>query len=77
MKSFIKNMLSSNVNNFNSLTAFFDQLSARVKYQHWFFGSQHKDRHISSKHTAVFVEVVPLEVPTQAFSGGIKLMRHG
>jgi hypothetical protein len=64
----IKNMLSNNVNNFNSLTAFFDELCGRVKYKHWFFGSQHKDRHISSKHTAVYLEVIPLEVPSESFS---------
>ena len=71
----IKDMLSPNINNFNSLTAFFDDLSGRVRYKHWFFGSLHKDRHISSKQTAVFVEVVPLEVPTGTFSGGIRLTR--
>lgn len=64
----IKNMLSDNINNFNSLTAFFDELCGRVKYKHWFFGSQHKDRHISSKHTAVYLEVVPLEIPSASFS---------
>lgn len=64
----IKNMLSDNINNFNSLTAFFDELCGRVRYKHWFFGSQHKDRHISSKHTAVYLEVIPLEVPTMSFS---------
>lgn len=65
----IKDMLSPNISNFNSLTKFFDELGERgVKYKHWFFGSLHKDKHVSSKHTAVFVEVIPLEVPTTVFS---------
>ena len=64
----VKNLLSNDLNNFNSLTAFFDDLCDRVKYKHWFFGSMHKDRHISSKHTAVFLEVLPLAVPQSSFS---------
>ena len=69
----IKNMLSRRPNHAdammvqNSLTGFFDDISRRVEYKHWFFGSQHQDRHISSKHTAVFVEVLPLEVPKTPF----------
>ena len=59
---------SNDLNNFNSLTAFFDDLCDRVKYKHWFFGSMHKDRHISSKHTAVYLEVLPLAVPQNSFS---------
>ena len=64
----IKNLLSGDLSNMNSLTSFFDDLCNRVKYKHWFFGSMHKDRHISSKHTAVFLEVLPLEVPRESFS---------
>ncbi len=64
----VKSLISHDPNAFNSLTAFFDELCSMVKYKHWFFGSQHVDRHISSKHTAVYNEVVPLEVPKKTFS---------
>ena len=64
----VKNLLSNDLNNFNSLTAFFDDVCERVTYKHWFFGSMHKDRHISSKHTAVYLEVLPLAVPQSSFS---------
>lgn len=64
----IKDLLSKDYSNKNPLTSFFDELSGRVNYKHWFFGSMHKDRHISSKHTAVYLEVVPLQVPDSAFS---------
>ena len=64
----VKDLLSKDYNNVNALTSFFDYLCERVTYKHWFFGSMHKDRHISSKHTAVYLEVVPLQVPDSTFS---------
>ncbi len=64
----VKDLLSKDYNNVNALTSFFDDLCERVTYKHWFFGSMHKDRHISSKHTAVYLEVVPLQVPDSTFS---------
>ena len=36
----IKNLLSGDLSNMNSLTSFFDDLCNRVKYKHWFFGSR-------------------------------------
>ncbi len=57
-------------------TAFFDDLSNRVKYKHWFFGSMHRDRHISSKHTAVYLEVLPLAVPQSSFSEPLNRYFH-
>lgn len=67
----IKNLLVDEVDNFNSVTAFFDEMSQQVKYKHWFFGSVHKDMHLSSAHTALFNSVVPLEVPKCAFGSKI------
>ena len=49
--------------NFNAMTAFFDELGRQVKYKHWFFGCMHQDKHLSSSHTALFERVLPLEVP--------------
>ncbi len=63
----VKDLLIDSVDNFNALTAFFDEMSRQVKYKHWFFGSVHQDKHLSSAHTALFEHVVPLEVPKTVF----------
>ncbi|MBE6765493.1 MAG: hypothetical protein E7546_06415 [Ruminococcaceae bacterium] len=59
----VKNLLVNELDNFNSVTAFFDEVCQQVKYKHWFFGSVHKDMHLSSAHTALFQRILPLEVP--------------
>jgi len=33
----------------------------QVRYQKWFFGSEHVDRKITYKHYAVFSDVIPVE----------------
>ena len=64
----VKNLLSDDPCNFNQITGYFDKVAHRVQYKHWFFGSQHKDRHSSSRHPAVYLEVLPLAVPEESFS---------
>lgn len=63
----IKELLVEGMHCFNSTTAFLDELSRQVKYKHWFFGSVHRDKHISGTHTALFQNVVPLDVPKSAW----------
>lgn len=43
---------------FNPVNAFFDELTQEVNYKHWFFGSLHVDKRVSSAHTAVFTDIV-------------------
>lgn len=59
----VKDLLVNKLDNFNCVTAFFDEVCRQVKYKHWFFGSVHKDMHLSSAHTALFQRILPLEVP--------------
>lgn len=63
----LKDLLSDDTCNFNAVTAFFDEMSRQVKYKHWFFGCVHQDRHLSSSHTALFEQVIPLAVPDKVF----------
>ena len=67
----VKDLLSDDPCNFNAMTAFFDEMGRQVTYQHWFFGCMHKDKHLSSAHTALFEEIIPLEIPHTVF-GAIK-----
>lgn len=61
----VKDLLVNRPDNFNAMTAFFDEMGRQVKYKHWFFGCMHQDKHLSSSHTALFERVLPLEVPGQ------------
>ncbi len=45
----------------NQLDAYFGQIMKQVRYQKWFFGSEHVDRKITYKHYAVFSDVIPVE----------------
>lgn len=56
-------LLPDRADNFNAMTAFFDEVSRQITYKHWFFGCLHKDVHLSSQQTALFERVVPLSVP--------------
>lgn len=59
----VKDLLEPRPDNFNAMTAFFDEMSRQVTYKHWFFGCMHQDKHLSSSHTALFQRVLPLEIP--------------
>ena len=63
----VKDLLSDDPCNFNAVTAFFDEMARQITYKHWFFGCMHQDKHLSSSHTALFEEIIPLEVPTTVF----------
>ncbi|MBQ4312785.1 MAG: metallophosphoesterase [Clostridia bacterium] len=63
----VKDLLVDSPDNFNAMTAFFDEMSRQVTYKHWFFGAMHQDKHLSSAHTALFEHVLPLEVPHTVF----------
>jgi Icc-related predicted phosphoesterase len=56
----IKNLLEKN-KNINPLNTFFDFLSENVTYKKWFFGCLHVDQKITSKHVAVFNDLIALE----------------
>ena len=59
----IKQFLTEDPYAFNTMTAFLDELNHQVKYRHWFFGSLHKDKYLSSTHTALFQRVIPMVEP--------------
>ncbi len=42
----------------SGLNTYFEELGAACDYKHWFFGSMHMDKFISSSHIAVFQNVV-------------------
>jgi len=48
--------------NINALNAFLEQLSQNVEYKKWYFGYFHIDKRITAKITAVYREILPLEI---------------
>lgn len=46
----------------NALNAFLEQLSENADYKKWYFGSFHIDKRITSKITAVYSDIIPLEI---------------
>ena len=46
----------------NALNAFLEQLAETVEYKKWYFGSFHMDKRITSKITAVYTDIIPLEI---------------
>lgn len=60
----IKNMIDHK-SDINSVAAFFDGLEKNISFDKWFFGSQHIDRKITSKHYAVFNSIIPTEPPVK------------
>ena len=46
----------------NALNAFLEQMSQNVEYKKWFFGSFHIDKRITGKITAVYTDLIPLEL---------------
>ncbi len=46
----------------NALNAFLEQLSENADYKKWYFGSFHIDKRITSKITAVYSDIIPLEL---------------
>ena len=46
----------------NALNAFLEQLSENIAYKKWFFGYFHINKRITSKITAVYTDIIPLEL---------------
>lgn len=46
----------------NALTEYFDFLQEKVRYNHWFSGHIHLDAMISSNHTVVYTDFIPVEM---------------
>ena len=46
----------------NALNAFLEQLSQNVEYKKWFFGAFHLDKRITGKITAVYTDIIPLDL---------------
>lgn len=47
----------------NALQTFFEELLKQVTYKQWFFGAQHIDRNMNSKHISVFNNILQLDHP--------------
>ena len=60
----IKKLLCNHISTINPLESFFDDLEKQVKFEKWFFGCMHIDRKITTKHYAVFSDIVAAE-PTE------------
>ena len=59
----VRTIIDNTLRNFNMLDAYLDELSTKVAYEKWFFGSLHLDRKITAKSYAVFNDLVPAEIP--------------
>ncbi len=44
----------------NKLNGYFEGIDEMCKYKHWFFGSLHEDRTVTSKHTCMFQKILPI-----------------
>lgn len=51
-----------------SLQSFFEELLKQVSYKQWFFGAQHIDRTMNSRHISVFKNILPLNDPNHPAS---------
>lgn len=63
----IKSILSNQdtlgtMSRINALNAFLEQLAETVDYKKWYFGSFHIDKRITSKITAVYTDIIPLDI---------------
>ena len=45
----------------NGVNVFLDRVEDHVTFKRWFFGCLHLDKTISSRHRAVFRDIVPVE----------------
>lgn len=44
----------------NKINGYLDQISGLCEYKHWYFGSLHEDKQVTSHHTCVFERLIPL-----------------
>lgn len=44
----------------NKLNGYFEEIARSCDFKHWYFGSLHEDRVISSRHTCVFKEMLSI-----------------
>ena len=51
----VRTIIDNTLRNFNMLDAYLDELSTKVAYEKWFFGT--------AKSYAVFNDLVPAEIP--------------
>lgn len=58
----IKNLFDNSMRSLTGLNVFLDEISKQVKYKTWYFGNLHINRKITSRHQALFTDVVPLNL---------------
>ena len=46
----------------NGLNVMLEEICNSCEYKHWFFGSLHYDKKITSLHTSIFKEVIPINI---------------
>lgn len=61
----VKNKIDRKFDSVNTLEGFFKNLEKKITFQKWFFGCVHLDKEVTPRHTAVFFNVVPIEVPVK------------
>ena len=44
------------------LIKFFERLKNELTFRHWYFGHYHMDRQIDDKFTALYNQVIPLDI---------------
>ncbi len=46
----------------NKLNGFFEEVASTCTFRHWYFGSLHEDRQITSKYTCVFNKLIKIDM---------------
>ncbi len=61
----IKKLIDRGHDSINTLESFLNQLQRKLRFKKWYFGCMHIDRKITSRHQAVFSDVIPVEAPVK------------
>lgn len=59
-------MRSGETDQVNKLNGYLEQLNRECRFKHWYFGSMHEDRVVTPVHTAVFRNIVPVQLTSSA-----------
>lgn len=49
------------IDHVSKLNGYFEEIGRSCTFKHWFFGSLHEDRQLTSRYTCVFKKVIPID----------------
>lgn len=49
------------IDHVNKLNGYFEEIGRSCTFKHWYFGSLHEDRQITSHYTCVFKKIIPVD----------------